>query len=126
MLEVLGINLNLSLESSAKMLKETGFTFMFAKNHHPAMKYITPVRKSKFPHRTIMNILGPLSNPAGVTKEVIGVFHRDFISKIATALEMLDTKKALIVSSKDGMDEISVSDITYATLYQMEKLLIWK
>ena len=114
MLEVLGINLNLDLESTAKMLEETGFAFMFANNHHPAMKYITPVRKT-IPHRTIMNILGPLCNPAGVTKQVIGVFDKSYINRIAAALDMLDTKRSMIVSSNDGMDEISISDITYAT-----------
>ena len=115
MLEALGINLNLSLEATAKMLEDTGFGFMFAANHHPAMKYITPVRKS-IPHRTIMNILGPLCNPAGVSKQVIGVFDKDYINRIAAALDMLDSKRAMIVASNDGMDEISVSDITYATL----------
>ena len=88
---------------------------MFAANHHPAMKYITPVRKT-IPHRTIMNIVGPLSNPAGVEKQVIGVFDKSYINRIAAALDMLDTKRAMILSSNDGMDEISVSDITYATL----------
>ena len=115
MLEALGINLNLSLEATAKMFEDTGFGFMFAANHHPAMKYITPVRKT-IPHRTIMNILGPLCNPAGVTKQVIGVFDKSYINRIATALDLLDSKRAMILSSNDGMDEISVSDITYATL----------
>jgi len=115
MLEVLGVNLNLSLENSAKMLEDTGFAFMFAANHHPAMKFITPVRKS-ISHRTIMNIIGPLCNPAGVSKQVIGVFHKDYVNKIATALDMLECKRAMVVSSNDGMDEISVSDLTYATL----------
>lgn len=115
MLEALGINLSLSLEATAKMLEDTGFGFMFAANHHPAMKYITPVRKT-IPHRTIMNILGPLCNPAGVTKQVIGVFDKSYINRIATALDLLDSKRAMILSSNDGMDEISVSDITYATL----------
>jgi anthranilate phosphoribosyltransferase len=114
MLEALGINLNLNLENSAKILEETGFTFMFAQNHHPAMKHIMPIRKS-IPHRTIFNILGPLSNPATVSKQLIGVFNKSYINKIAYALEMLDTKRSIIVSSKDGMDEISISDITYAT-----------
>jgi len=88
---------------------------MFAANHHPAMKYITPVRKT-IDHRTIMNIIGPLCSPAGVKKQVIGVFHKDFVNKIATALDMLDCKKAMVLSSADGMDEISISSITYATL----------
>ena len=114
MLEALGIKLDLGLEQSAKMLEEAGFTFMFAQNHHPAMKYIMPIRKS-IPHRTIFNILGPLSNPATVSKQLIGVFDKSYINKIAYALDMLDTKRSIIVSSKDGMDEISISDISYAT-----------
>ena len=114
MLEALGINLNLSLENSAKMLEDVGFTFMFAQNHHPAMKYIMPIRKS-IPHRTIFNILGPLSNPATVSKQLIGVFNKSYINKLAYAMDMLDTKRSIIVSSNDGMDEISISDITYAT-----------
>ncbi|MFY4786072.1 anthranilate phosphoribosyltransferase, partial [Aliarcobacter butzleri] len=75
-------------------------------NHHPAMKYITPVRKT-IPHRTIMNIGGPLSNPAGVEKQVIGVFDKRYINKIAAALDILDSKRAMILSSNDGMDEIT-------------------
>ena len=114
MLESLGINLNISMENSAKMLEDAGFCFMFAQNHHPAMKYIMPIRKS-IPHRTIFNILGPLSNPASVSKQLIGVFDKAYINKIATALELLDTKKAIVVSSNDGMDEISISDVSYAT-----------
>ena len=114
MLEALGVNLNLSLENSAKMLEDVGFTFMFAQNHHPCMKYIMPIRKS-IPHRTIFNILGPLSNPATVSKQLIGVFDKSYINKLAYAMDMLDTKRSIIVSSRDGMDEISISDITYAT-----------
>jgi anthranilate phosphoribosyltransferase len=114
MLEALNINLNLSLENSAKMLEETGFTFMFAQNHHPAMKYIMPIRK-KIPHRTIFNILGPLSNPATVSKQLIGVFDKSYINKIAYALDMLETKRSIIVSSNVGMDEISISDISFGT-----------
>ena len=114
MLEALGVNLNLNLENSAKILEETGFTFMFAQNHHPALKHIMPIRKS-IPHRTIFNILGPLSNPATVSKQLIGVFDKSYINKIAYALDMLDTRRSIIVSSRDGMDEISISDITYAT-----------
>lgn len=121
MLEALGINLNLSVENSVKMLEETGFCFMFAQNHHPAMKYIMPIRKS-IPHRTIFNILGPLSNPASVSKQLIGVFDKAYINKIATALDMLEAKKSMVVASKDGMDEISISDITYATLLDNGKI----
>jgi len=114
MLEALGMNLSITSPKLLTMLEETGFVFMFAINHHPAMKYIMPIRKS-IPHRTIFNILGPLSNPASVHKQFIGVFSKDYISKIAEALNMLDTTKATVVSSNDGMDEISISDVTYAT-----------
>jgi anthranilate phosphoribosyltransferase len=114
MLEVLDINLSLSLKAQVTMLEEVGFTFMFAQNHHPAMKHIMPIRKS-LSHRTIFNILGPLTNPAGVKKQLIGVFSDAYIHRISSALEMLGTQNALVVSSKDGMDEISICDVTYAT-----------
>ncbi len=114
MLEALGMNLSITVHKLADMLEETGFAFMFAINHHPAMKYIMPIRKS-IPHRTIFNILGPLSNPASVPKQLIGVFSPSYINRIAEALNMLEAKKSMVVSSNDGMDEISISDITYAT-----------
>ncbi|AXX92363.1 anthranilate phosphoribosyltransferase [Malaciobacter molluscorum LMG 25693] len=113
MLEFLGINLNLTSPKLVTMLEETGFCFMFAANHHPAMKYIMPIRKS-IDHRTIFNILGPLSNPASVSKQMVGVFSKDYVGKLTDALNMLDTKRAMVVSSNDGMDEISISDITFA------------
>lgn len=113
MLEALGLNLSLTLEQQAEFLEKTGFCFMFAVNHHPAMKYIMPIRKS-IPHRTIFNILGPLSNPATVHKQFMGVFNKEFVPKVANALALLGTKRAMVVSSNDGMDEISISDITYA------------
>jgi len=115
MLEALGLNLSLGVKEQTKMLEECGFTFLFAINHHPAMKYIMPVRKS-LSYRTIFNILGPLTNPAGARKYLIGVFSDEFLNRIVTALSMLDTKSAIAVSSKDGLDEISICDITYATL----------
>jgi anthranilate phosphoribosyltransferase len=90
---------------------------MFAQNHHPAMKYIMPIRKS-IPHRTIFNILGPLSNPAMVHKQIIGVFDRSFVPKIAQALALLGTKRAMVVSSNDNMDEISISDVTHAAFVE--------
>lgn len=121
MLEVLGIDLNMSLKNTVLMLEETGFAFMFAKNHHRAMKYITPIRL-EIPHRTIFNILGPLASPARVKKQLMGVFHKSFINKIATAFDMLDMNKAMIVSSNDGMDEISVSDISFGTVLDNGKI----
>ena len=116
MLEALGINLNLKPVEQVKMLEDTGFCFIFAQNHHPAMKYIMPIRKS-LTHRTIFNILGPLTNPAGVTKQLIGVFSPDYVEKLIDALVMLDSKKAMVVSSLDGMDEISIEANTRAAFY---------
>ncbi len=108
LLEALGINLNLEPQKQVRMLEEAGFTFIFAINHHPAMKHIMPIRKS-LEHRTIFNILGPLTNPAGAKKYLLGVFSPEFIDKIADALLELDAKRAFVVSSHDGMDEISIS-----------------
>ena len=113
MFETLGVRLDLSLPQTAKLLEETGFTFMFAQNHHPAMKFIMPVRRS-IPEKTIFNVLGPLTNPAGVGKIMLGVFDRSFVPKIAEALQINNAKSAIVVSSKERMDEISISDITYA------------
>jgi len=111
MLEALGININLTPENQVKMLKEVGFTFMFAVNHHPVMKHIMPIRKS-IPHRTIFNILGPLVNPAGVKKYLLGVFSPDFVETIAKALVLMGVERAVVLSSFDGMDEASIEGPT--------------
>ena len=126
MLEALGINLNLTPENQVKMLEEVGFTFIFAINHHPAMKHIMPVRKS-LSHRTIFNILGPLTNPAGAKKYMLGVFSVDFVERIAEALMLMDVKRAMVVSSLDGMDEISIAAPTKGVFYNgknLEKITI--
>ena len=114
MFEALGVRLDLSIEQSARLLEESGFTFMFAQNHHPAMKFIMPVRKS-IPDKTIFNILGPLTNPAGVQKSMLGVFDKAFVPKMLETLQINGATSAMVVSSKEGMDEISISDITYAS-----------
>jgi len=114
MFEALGVRLDLNLKNSAKLLEETGFTFMFAQNHHPAMKFIMPVRKS-IPDKTIFNILGPLTNPAGVTKSMLGVFDKAFVPKMAEALKVNGATSTMVVSSAEGMDEISISDVTYVS-----------
>ena len=113
MFEALGVRLDLNIAQTAQLLEETGFTFMFAQNHHPAMKFIMPIRKS-IPDKTIFNILGPLTNPAGVEKSMLGVFDKVFVPKMLESLKINGTKSALVVSSKEGMDEISIGDITYA------------
>ena len=113
MFESLGVRLDLNLAQSAHLLEESGFTFMFAQNHHPAMKFIMPVRKS-ISEKTIFNVLGPLTNPAGVEKIMLGVFDRAFVPKIAQALQINSVTSAMVVSSREKMDEISISDISYA------------
>ncbi|BCD68213.1 anthranilate phosphoribosyltransferase [Nitratiruptor sp. YY09-18] len=112
MLEALGINLDLDVNKQVEMLKRTGFCFIFAKNHHPVMKHIMPIRRS-IPHRTIFNILGPLTNPAGAKKYLLGVFDKEYVPKMAQALVELGAKRALVVASEEGMDEISISGKTY-------------
>lgn len=114
MFEELGVRLDLSIQKSAKLLEDTGFTFMFAQNHHPAMKFIMPVRKT-IPDKTIFNILGPLTNPAGAQKSLLGVFNMVFVPKMAEALRINGATSTMVVSSAEGMDEISISDITYAS-----------
>jgi anthranilate phosphoribosyltransferase len=107
-LEALGINLDLTLDNKIKMLEETGFCFFPATDHHPAMKHIMPIRKS-IEHRTIFNLLGPLTNPAGAKKYLLGVFDPSYVKVMADALLNLDTKRAFVVSSQDGMDEIGLA-----------------
>ena len=113
MFEALGVRLDLSTQNTAKLLEETGFTFMFAGNHHPAMRFIMPIRKS-ISDKTIFNILGPLTNPAGVQKSMLGVFDKAFVPKMLEALKINGATSAIVVSSKEGMDEISISNVTYA------------
>jgi anthranilate phosphoribosyltransferase len=115
-LEALGINLDLSIENKINMLEETGFCFFPATDHHPAMKHIMPIRKS-IEHRTIFNILGPLTNPARASKYLLGVFAPEYVKRLAEALLELDAKRACVVSSNDGMDEIGLAcNTTFAYL----------
>lgn len=111
LLEALNINLNLTPKQQVEMLEKTGFCFIFAVNHHPAMKHIMPIRHS-IEHRTIFNLLGPLTNPAGAKKYLLGVFHPEYIERMANALLDLDITRAFVVSSNDGMDEIALATTT--------------
>ncbi|SFV70390.1 Anthranilate phosphoribosyltransferase [hydrothermal vent metagenome] len=120
-LEALGVNLALSIEQNARLLEEAGWCFMFAQNHHPAMKFIMPVRKS-IEHKTVFNVLGPLTNPANIKKYMLGVFDKSFVPKMAEALKINGATSALVVSSNEGMDEIGISDITHASLLENGKL----
>jgi anthranilate phosphoribosyltransferase len=110
-LEALGININLPPEAIAKCIEEVGVGFMFAPNHHPAMKNVAPIRK-ELGVRTIFNILGPLTNPAGAPNILMGVFHSDLVGIQVRALQRLGAEHALVVYGKDGMDEISLGAAT--------------
>ena len=110
-LESLGVNINLSPERIAQSIEETGIGFMFAPNHHPAMKNVAPVRK-ELGVRTIFNILGPLTNPAGAPHILMGVFHPDLVGIQIRALQRLGADHALVVYGRDGMDEVSLGAAT--------------
>src|SRR5574343_1094429 len=110
-MEALGANLNLSPERIAASVAQTGIGFMFAPNHHPAMKNVAPVRK-ELGVRTIFNILGPLTNPAGAPNILMGVFHPDLVGIQVRALERLGAEHALVVYGRDGLDEVSLGAAT--------------
>jgi anthranilate phosphoribosyltransferase len=111
-LEALGVNVNLTPAQVAKCVDEIGIGFMFAPNYHSAMKYAAPVRR-ELGVRTLFNLLGPLTNPAGAKRQVMGVFHRDLTGLLARVLQRLDSEHVLVVHGADGMDEISFSGDTY-------------
>jgi anthranilate phosphoribosyltransferase len=110
-LEALGVNIHLTPERIAASVAQTGIGFMFAPNHHPAMKNVAPVRK-ELGVRTIFNILGPLTNPAGAPNILMGVFHPDLVGIQVRALQRLGAEHALVVYGRDGMDEVSLGAAT--------------
>jgi anthranilate phosphoribosyltransferase len=110
-MESLGININLAPESISRCISEVGVGFMFAPNHHPAMKNVAPIRK-ELGVRTIFNILGPLTNPASAPNILMGVFHPDLVGIQVRALQRLGAEHALVVYGRDGMDEISLGSST--------------
>jgi len=110
-LEAFGANINLGPDQVATCLAETGIGFMFAPNHHAAMKHAAPVRK-ELGVRTIFNILGPLTNPAGAPNQLLGVFHPDLVGIQVRVLQRLGSQHVLVVYGKDGMDEVSLGAAT--------------
>jgi anthranilate phosphoribosyltransferase len=110
-LESLGVNINLPPAQIAKCIADVGIGFMFAPNHHPAMKNVAPVRK-ELGVRTIFNILGPLTNPASAPNILMGVFHPDLVGIQVRALERLGAEHALVVYGRDGLDEVSLGAAT--------------
>jgi anthranilate phosphoribosyltransferase len=110
-LEALGVKLNLSPQAVSQCIEEIGIGFMFAPNHHPAMKNVVPVRKD-LGVRTIFNILGPLTNPAKAPNILMGVFHPELVKTQARVLQLMGAQHALVVHGKDGIDEITLSGPT--------------
>ena len=110
-LEALGVNISLAPDQVARSISEVGVGFMFAPNHHSAMKYAAPVRR-ELGIRTIFNILGPLTNPANAPQQVMGVFHPDLVGIQVRVLQRVGSKRAITVYGREGLDEISISGPT--------------
>jgi anthranilate phosphoribosyltransferase len=110
-LEALGAEIELGPEQVSRCIAEAGLGFMFARTHHPAMRFVAPVR-AELPFRTVFNLLGPLTNPAGARRQLVGVFGAAYVRPVAEALRDLGAEKALVVHGTDGMDEITVTDKT--------------
>lgn len=122
MLEALGMNLDLEPAKLSTLLEETGFAFLFAQKHHPAMKFVMPIRKS-ISHRTVFNILGPLTNPAGTKKQLVGVFDKSFNQKMAEVLKNTGSTDAVVVSAASGLDEIALHEETYASKIEGDSIV---
>jgi len=111
-LEAMGVNLNLTPDQVGKSIDQIGIGFMFAPNFHGAMKYAAPVRR-ELGVRTLFNVLGPLTNPAGADNQVMGVFHPDLVGIQARVLQRLGSRHVLVVHGSDGLDEITISGSSY-------------
>jgi anthranilate phosphoribosyltransferase len=111
-LEALGVNLTLSPEQVGRSIDQIGIGFMFAPNFHGAMKYAAPVRR-ELGVRTLFNVLGPLTNPAGADNQVMGVFHPDLVGIQARVLQRLGSRHVLVVNGSDGLDEITISGLSH-------------
>ena len=120
-LERLKININLKPDGVSESIEKNNFGFMFAPNYHLTMRYVAPIRK-KIGKRTIFNLLGPLSSPADVKKQVIGVFDEKWLEPFANALKNLESEHAWILHSKDGMDEISPFTTTKVVELKNDKI----
>lgn len=108
MLEALGVKITISPEKSAELLKKINICFLFAQNYHIAMKYVAPIRK-ELGIRTVFNILGPLSNPAGANMELMGVFDESLVEPLAQVMAKLGVVRGMVVYGQDSLDEISMS-----------------
>lgn len=121
LLEALGVDINMSKEKVKRCLKELGIAFFFAPNFHPAIKQVMPARK-KLGRKTIFNLLGPLLNPAGAKRQLIGLFAKELLLILAEVLRNLGCRHALLVCGADGLDEVTTTDITFVVEYKDNKI----
>lgn len=111
-LESLGVNIGIDVEKNQRVLDETNMSFLFAQSHHSSMKNVAPVRR-EMGERTIFNILGPLTNPANATIQLLGVYDRELVEKLAEVLSNLGVKRGMAVCGSDGLDEITLTGATH-------------
>lgn len=111
-LQALGVKIGLTPEESARVLRETGFAFLMAPAHHPAMRHVGPVR-TELGTRTIFNLLGPLCNPASVKRLLLGVFSENWLMPVAETLRDLGTERAWVIHGSDGMDELTTTGVSH-------------
>jgi anthranilate phosphoribosyltransferase len=116
-LEALGVAADLPIASAARLLREVGIAPFFARRAHPAMRHVAPVR-AELPIRTVMNCLGPLLNPAGARRQLVGVYARALVEPIAAVLGALGSERALVVHGSDGLDEITTTGPSFAALLE--------
>ena len=120
-LEAANVNLNLNPDQVARCIEKVGIGFMFAQNFHPGMKYVMPVRK-RIADKTIFNLLGPLTNPAGAKRQCIGVYDPKWVVPVTETLKNLGSIKTMVFHSKDGLDEISSVDKTFVAELENNKI----
>ena len=124
-LESLGINLQMPHECMSDCLDEVGICFMFAQRYHPAMKHVAGVRKA-LGVKTIFNVLGPLTNPARATHQMVGVYNKHLTEQFAQVLKVLGAERAVVVHGADGLDEISTADTTFISEYNGKEVLSYE
>jgi anthranilate phosphoribosyltransferase len=114
-LEALGVRIDLEPAAAERCLREAGICFLFAQSYHPSMKHVAPVRR-ELGFRTIFNLLGPLSNPAGVRRQLLGVYSRDWLVTVAHVLAKLGAEKAWVVHGSDGLDEMTTTGVSHVAV----------
>jgi len=120
-LEALGVRIDLDPAGAERCLRETGICFLFAQTYHPAMKHVAPVR-GELGFRTIFNLLGPLSNPGGVRRQLLGVYSREWLVPVANVLARLGTEKAWVVHGSDGLDEMTTTGVSHVAVLENGKV----